>query len=68
MSANEIVDQFPEMFKRKNECKFNDCKHINEPGCSVKAAVENGDIAESRYYSYVDMVNGVDDENPYRVD
>ena len=68
MSANEIVDQFPEMFKLKNKCKFNDCKHINEPGCAVKAAVENGDIAESRYYSYVDMVNGVDDENSYRVD
>lgn len=68
MSPDEIVDQFPEMFKLKNACKFNDCKHMNEPGCAVKAAVENGDIAESRYASYIDMVNGVEEESPYRLD
>lgn len=68
MSPEEIVDQFPEMFKLKNDCKFNDCKHMNEPGCAVKAAVENGDIAESRYISYIDMVNGVEEESPYRLD
>jgi ribosome biogenesis GTPase / thiamine phosphate phosphatase len=68
MEANEIVDQFPEMFKRKNACKFNDCKHMNEPGCAVKTAVEEGEIAESRYNSYIDMVNGIDEENPYRTD
>jgi ribosome biogenesis GTPase len=68
MSVDEIVDQFPEMFRLKNKCRFNDCKHINEPGCAVKAAVENGDIAESRYNSYIDMVNGVEEESPYRLD
>ena len=68
MAPEEIVDQFPEMFKLKNHCKFNDCKHMNEPGCAVKAAVENGDIAESRYFSYIDMVNGVEEESPYRLD
>ncbi len=68
MDANQIVDQFPEMFKLKNQCRFNDCKHMNEPGCAVKAAVENGDIAESRYVSYCDMVNGVEEESPYRLD
>lgn len=68
MEANEIVDQFPEMFKLKNQCKFNDCKHMNEPGCAVKAAVESGDIAESRYISYCDMVNGIEEESPYRLD
>lgn len=68
MSPEEIVDQFPEMFKLKNACKFNDCKHMNEPGCAVKAAVESGDIAESRYISYIDMVNGVEEESPYRLD
>lgn len=68
MEANEIVDQFPEMFRLKNRCRFNDCKHMNEPGCAVKAAVENGEIAESRYISYLDMVNGVEEESPYRLD
>ena len=68
MRPEEIVDQFPEMFRLKNDCRFNDCRHMNEPGCAVKAAVEDGRIAESRYVSYCDMVNGVDDENPYRID
>lgn len=68
MSPDEIVDQFPEMFKLKNACRFNNCKHLEEPGCAVKAAVENGSIAVSRYTSYVDMVHGVEDEGPYRLD
>ena len=68
MRPEEIVDQFPEMFTLKNACRFNDCRHMNEPGCAVKSAVEEGRIAESRYVSYCDMVNGVDDDNPYRVD
>lgn len=68
MTADEIVDQFPELFKLKGECRFNDCKHMNEPGCAVKRAVEEGAVATSRYRSYVDMVNGVEDEGPYRLD
>lgn len=68
MTPDEIVDQFPELFKLKGECRFNDCKHMNEPGCAVKRAVEAGAVATSRYKSYVDMVNGVEDEGPYRLD
>ena len=68
MTPDEIVDQFPEMFALKGECRFNDCKHLKEPGCAVIAAVEGGTIAASRYNSYVDMVEGVDEESPYRVD
>ncbi|HRQ84067.1 MAG TPA: ribosome small subunit-dependent GTPase A [Flavobacteriales bacterium] len=63
-----IVDQFPEFFKRKGECRFGNCKHLNEPGCAVVAAVENGAIASSRYNSYIDMVEGVDEESSYRKD
>lgn len=68
MSAEEIVDQFPEMFRLKGACRFNNCMHQQEPGCAVRTAVENGDIAESRYLSYMDMVNGVEDVGPYRLD
>jgi ribosome biogenesis GTPase len=68
MTPDEIVDQFPEMFALKGQCRFNDCKHIQEPGCAVIQAVEEGRIAESRYNSYLDMVAGVDEESPYRVD
>ncbi len=61
-----IVDQFPEFFKRKGECRFGNCTHINEPGCAVLEAVESGAIAASRYNSYLDMVEGVDEESSYR--
>ena len=66
MDKDEIGDYFPEFFALKGECKFNDCLHIDEPKCAVKQALENGDIAWSRYRSYVQMVLG-EDEN-YRVD
>ncbi len=68
MKQEEIVDQFPEFFKLRSACRFGDCKHLKEPGCAVLKAVEEGTIAASRYTSYVDMVMGVDEESPYRVD
>ncbi|WP_298365852.1 ribosome small subunit-dependent GTPase A [uncultured Lutibacter sp.] len=63
---NQITDYFPEFFKLKSKCKFNNCMHINEPKCAIKEAVEAGDIAYSRYTSYLQMVEG--DEEHYRVD
>ncbi|MCC7502012.1 MAG: ribosome small subunit-dependent GTPase A [Flavobacteriales bacterium] len=68
MSPEEIVDQFPEMFRLKGQCRFNNCMHQQEPGCAVRTAVENGEIADSRYLSYIDMANGVEDTGPYRLD
>jgi len=62
----EITDYFPEFFKLKSDCKFNNCLHINEPICAIKDAVESGDIASSRYNSYIQMVEG--DEEHYRTD
>jgi len=62
----EITDYFPEFFKLKSQCKFNNCMHINEPKCAIKTAVENEEIAYSRYNSYLQMVEG--DEEHYRVD
>ena len=68
IQAEHIGDQFPEMFKRKGDCRFSNCIHKEEPGCAIRKALEEGVIAESRYRSYLDMVNGVDEESPYRVD
>lgn len=68
LEEQHIGDQFPELFKLKADCRFSNCLHKEEPGCAVRKAVEEGDIAESRYRSYLDMLAGVDDENPYRVD
>ncbi|MFL5765625.1 MAG: ribosome small subunit-dependent GTPase A [Bacteroidia bacterium] len=58
MEKEEITDYFPEMRAIKNQCKFNNCLHVNEPKCAVIAAVEKGEIALSRYSSYLGIVNG----------
>jgi len=63
---NEVTDYFPEFFALKGDCKFNNCLHINEPKCAVKEAIENGEIAKSRYKSYVQIIAG--DQEHYRVD
>jgi len=66
MEKDEIGDYFPEFFKLKSECKFNNCLHLDEPKCAVKVALENNEVAWSRYKSYVQMVTGEDDT--YRID
>lgn len=66
MEKEEIGDYFPELFKLKQDCKFNNCIHIDEPKCAVKEALEEGKISWSRYQSYLQMVKGEDEH--YRVD
>lgn len=66
MEKEEITDYFPEFFALKQDCKFNNCLHIEEPHCAVKAALEKDEVPFSRYKSYVQMIEG-DDEH-YRVD
>ncbi|QCX37744.1 ribosome small subunit-dependent GTPase A [Aureibaculum algae] len=63
---HEIGDYFPEFFAIKQHCKFNNCLHLNEPDCAIKKAVENAEIAESRYVSYLQLLEG-ENEN-YRID
>ncbi|MCF2486575.1 ribosome small subunit-dependent GTPase A [Dyadobacter sp. CY347] len=60
MKAEEISHYFPEMRDLLNQCRFNNCQHINEPGCAVKDGVSEGRIAISRYESYLSMVGGQD--------
>ncbi|MGB5462015.1 MAG: ribosome small subunit-dependent GTPase A [Aureibaculum sp.] len=62
----EIGDFFPEIFALKHNCKFNNCMHVNEPGCAIKQAVENNKIAESRYMSYLQLLE--DEQENYRMD
>lgn len=66
MDKDEIGDYFPEFFALKSECKFNNCLHIDEPKCAVKAALEEDEIAWSRYKSYLQILEG--DEESYRTD
>lgn len=66
MEKEEISSYFPEFFKLKDQCKFNNCLHKDEPKCAVKEALENDKIAWSRYNSYLKILEG-DDEH-YRTD
>ncbi|MES2828224.1 MAG: ribosome small subunit-dependent GTPase A [Bacteroidota bacterium] len=54
----ELGHYFREMRALMNECRFNNCRHVNEPGCSVIKAVENGEIEISRYESYLSIYHG----------
>ncbi len=58
MEKEEISDYFPEMRALRNNCKFNNCLHLSEPKCAIINAVEKGEIAVSRYNSYVGIMNG----------
>lgn len=64
VKKEELALYFPEMKALLSDCKFYNCRHLTEPGCAVKEAVENGDIAETRYESYGNIMAG--DEGPYR--
>ncbi|SKC07588.1 ribosome biogenesis GTPase [Sphingobacterium nematocida] len=63
IEKGELSHFFPEMRLYLNKCKFNNCRHINEPGCVVLEAVEQGTIEESRYDSYLSMYNNEDNRN-----
>jgi len=56
----EISHFFPEMRNLFGKCKFYNCTHTHEPGCAVVEAVEHGEIAVSRYESYLSMMEGID--------
>jgi ribosome biogenesis GTPase len=62
ISKQELSHYFPEMRAVMNECQFNDCMHINEPGCAVKKAVMKGEIHEERYVSYLTILDSIQDK------
>ncbi|ARV07396.1 ribosome small subunit-dependent GTPase A [Polaribacter sp. SA4-10] len=62
----ELGDYFPEFFKLKEHCKFNNCIHVKEPNCAVKEALEAEEISWSRYKSYLQIIDG--EEENYRTD
>ena len=58
MKKEEIGHYFPEIRALLNECKFNNCIHVNEPHCAILKAVEEGRISDERYQSYLGILNG----------
>jgi ribosome biogenesis GTPase len=65
MEAAEVSGYFPEMRERLDNCQFNDCLHMNEPGCAVKEAVQNGEISEERYHNYLSIVENLLEDEKY---
>ena len=61
----EVAHYFPEIFRISDNCRFNNCTHTHEPGCAVLDAVERGDIAMSRFTSYLSILDE-DPNNKYR--
>ncbi len=56
--AWEVCHYFPEMRNFFNQCRFDNCTHLNEPGCRVKEAVNEGEISITRYENYLNMLLG----------
>ena len=65
MEKEEIPHYFVEFFALSTDCKYGNCTHTHEPGCAVLAALERGEIAPSRYQSYLSMLDD-EEEGKYR--
>lgn len=65
MEPEELTSYFPEIFHFSKGCKFSNCTHTHEPGCAVLKAIDDHFIAQSRYQSYLNMLEDKD-ENKYR--
>jgi len=62
IEKQELSHYFPEMRQRLQNCQFNNCMHINEPGCAIKDALNKGEIAVDRYVSYMTILDSMDDK------
>ncbi|MER3497453.1 MAG: ribosome small subunit-dependent GTPase A [Chitinophagaceae bacterium] len=63
VTRQEVSHYFPEMRERLVDCQFNNCLHVNEPGCRIKQAVIDGEIDEDRYVSYVNILESIEEKN-----
>jgi ribosome biogenesis GTPase / thiamine phosphate phosphatase len=59
ISRQELSHYFPEMRNRIQDCQFNNCLHVNEPGCAIKKALSEGQIHVERYISYCNMLDSI---------
>ncbi|MCT3924860.1 ribosome small subunit-dependent GTPase A [Elizabethkingia anophelis] len=63
VEKEEIQHYFPEIFSISENCKFNNCLHINEPKCAVLDALEHEEILESRYATYIKLMEEAEEQN-----
>jgi len=65
LKENELQNLFPEIYEKKDMCRFSGCCHYKEPGCAVKEAVETGEISHSRYDNYLSMLQEIREARRY---
>lgn len=65
-TEEEVSHYFPEIFKASAGCRYGDCRHTGEPGCAVKEMVEQSRIASSRYNSYLNILEEIEEGEKYR--
>jgi len=63
ISRQELSHYFPEMRSLLEGCQFNNCQHVNEPGCSIKKALSEGKIYEDRYLSYCHILDSIEEKS-----
>lgn len=63
VEKEEIQHYFPEIFRTRKNCKFHNCLHVNEPKCAVLEAINNGEIEESRYFTYLKLMEEADENS-----
>jgi ribosome biogenesis GTPase len=59
----ELGQRFPEIRERMDQCRFSNCLHVNEPGCAVRKAVEEGTFPAFRYKNYLNMLNDIEEQS-----
>ena len=65
MEEQELKDYFPEFRKYEDACRFQGCRHIHEPGCRVKEALEKGEISSLRYEDYLSLYEELKEKRRY---
>lgn len=67
LQPEEVADNFREFFTLSSACRFNNCMHREEPGCAVKAAVEEGEVSELRYVNYLTILAEIEEQNYWEI-
>ena len=63
MPPDEMAAAFPEFRPMLGACRFNDCRHLEEPGCAIRQALERGEVAERRYRSYTALLEEAEEQS-----
>ncbi|MFZ1702957.1 MAG: ribosome small subunit-dependent GTPase A [Saprospiraceae bacterium] len=67
LEITDVAHNFKEFFETSKDCKYANCKHINEPHCAVKNAIENEEIAEFRYQNYLAVIDEIENQNYWEI-